>query len=234
MTMIPRLTITRCEVVNDKIELVKNPADGVDIFELTINPESYNRKYSVNFSGTGKGQGGVIGMPAPAPEFAGTEAEELSFDITLDGTGVVEASQGMTVSQQIASLRDIAYTFQGSDHQPSPVEINWGDELKAFRARLSSMSVDYTLFRSDGTPLRAKLSLNFIEALTPKEVATEADLQSPDLTHIVQVLAGDTLPLLCQRIYKDPTKYLAVAAFNRLDGFRALPPGTLLQFPPMR
>ncbi|MGY6412320.1 MAG: CIS tube protein [Alkalilacustris sp.] len=229
-----RLTITRCRILRDKIEPVPNPSPLKDIFEVTINPESYSRRYAVAYTGTGRSGLAAIGQSAPAPEFARTEAEKVGFDLVIDGTGVVEAARGKAVTDEIARLRDIAYTYQGEDHEPSPVELNWGVELKAFRARLTAMEVDYTLFKPDGAPLRARVRLEFIEAQTAREVAVKADKQSPDLTHLVRVRAGDTLPNLCQRIYNDPSAYLTVAALNGLDGFRALEPNTLLRFPPLR
>ena len=231
--MVARLTITRCKVSGGKIEPVPGARPGGDMFEATINPEQFQRKYAISYAGTGRGQG-AIGKAAASPEFARTEAEQVSFDIVLDGTGVVEAARDTTVADQIALLRDIAYTFQGDAHEPSPVELNWGAELKAFRARLTALDVAYTLFDPEGAPLRAKVKLEFVEALTPKEVEVEADRQSPDMTHLVRVTAGDTLPLLCERIYRDASKYLAVAAENGLDGFRDLAPDTILRFPPMR
>ena len=229
-----RLRITRCRILRDKIEPVPNPSPIKDIFEVTINPESYSRRYAVAYNGTGRAGHAPIGQAAAAAEFARTEAERISFDLVIDGTGVVEAARGKPVSDEIARLRDITYTYQGEDHEPNPVELNWGEELKAFRARLTAMDVDYTLFKPDGAPLRAKVRLEFIEAQTPREVAVKADKQSPDLTHLVRVRAGDTLPNLCQRIYNDPSAYLKVAALNGLDGFRALEPNTLLRFPPLR
>ena len=63
------------------------------------------------------------------------------------------------------------------------------------------------------------------------EEALRAQRSSPDMTHIVRVRAGDTLPLLCQRIYRDASKYLEIARLNELDGFRALAPGSELQLP---
>jgi nucleoid-associated protein YgaU len=44
---------------------------------------------------------------------------------------------------------------------------------------------------------------------------------------------GDTLPLLCERIYGDPGYYIDVARFNGLVHFRCLEPGTRLHFPPL-
>ncbi len=231
--MADHLTITRCTVTADKIEPKRGAQKGVDIFEVQINPEEFTRKYAVAYTGTGAGAG-PIGKAAAAPEFARTEAETVNIKIVLDGTGVVEAKRGESVSAQIALLRDIAYEYKGDEHEPGPVELNWGDELKAFRARLTSLDVTYTLFDPTGAPLRADVTLDFVEALTPKEVEVEADKQSPDMTHLVRVVAGDTLPLLCERIYKDATRYVDVARENDLDGFRALAPDTLLRFRPIR
>ena len=44
---------------------------------------------------------------------------------------------------------------------------------------------------------------------------------------------GDTLPLLCDRIYSDPSYYPDVARFNNLSDFRRLQPGQRLHFPPL-
>ncbi|MFY9240977.1 MAG: peptidoglycan-binding protein [Roseovarius sp.] len=229
-----RLTITRCELIAGKIEPLRFPNPVRDRFEVTINPESYARNFAIAYNGTGRGANTPIGKAAASPEYSRTEAETVSFSLVIDGTGVVEAARGKSVSSEVSRLRNLVYTYQGSEHEPSPVELNWGDELRAFRARLTEMSVDYTLFKPDGAPLRAKVRLSFIEALTPREVAVQADDQSPDMSHLVRVHAGDTLPGLCQKILKDPDAYLEIARANDLDGFRRLAPNTILRFPPMR
>lgn len=226
-----KLTITRCATSASQI----SPESGdANIFTTTINPSSFKRKYGTKFSGTSTDNGAAIGKAAPVPKFSASEPEEVSFKLTLDGTGVVPDAVGTTVADQINKLRDIAYTYSGEDHEPDAVQIDWGDELKAFQGRLTSLDIDYTLFDPDGVPLRATMDLKFIEALTETQVALEANNQSPDLTHIVRVREGDTLPLLCERIYKDVSKYLEVARFNNLTSFRQLTPDTLLRFPPMR
>ena len=131
-------------------------------------------------------------------------------------------------------LKAIVYSYNGSDHEPNVVKIAWGRGLTAFYGRLESMSANYTLFRATGEALRAKVDLSFISFSTQMEEALRAQRSSPDMTHMVRVRAGDTLPLLCQRIYSDASKYLEIARLNDLDGFRALPPDTVLHFPPMR
>jgi nucleoid-associated protein YgaU len=51
---------------------------------------------------------------------------------------------------------------------------------------------------------------------------------------MVEVRDGDTLPLLCQRVYNDCGRYLEVARANKLANFRDLQPGTWLRFPPLK
>jgi LysM repeat protein len=88
------------------------------------------------------------------------------------------------------------------------------------------------MFSPDGKPLRAKLSTSFIGFMKPKD-QNAASRQSPDLTHIITVKSGDTLPLLCQKMYGDSSLYLQIAQTNGLVNFRYLIPGTELLFPPI-
>jgi hypothetical protein len=226
-----KLRIQRCKMGKTKIE----PVRGDDnVFEALINPESYSHDFGLRYTGTTGRGSGPIGSSAPVPKYAMAEAEKMSFSIVLDGTGVVEDARERTVAEQVETLRRIVYDYDGDEHEPTAVKIMWGKGIKAFFGRLSSMSMSYTLFHPAGDALRAKVSMDFIEARTEAQEALEAKRRSPDLTHVVQVLEGDTLPLLCHRIYKDAGKYLEIAALNQLDNFRSLVPGTLLRFPPMR
>src|SRR5699024_10761068 len=102
-----------------------------------------------------------------------------------------------------------------------------------FKCVLKSASVKYTLFSSDGRPIRAKISATF-EGFIEDElrVAKDSDT-SPDLTHRRTVQEGDRLPLMCYQIYGDSKYYLQVAAVNDLTNFRNLEPGVQIYFPPL-
>jgi nucleoid-associated protein YgaU len=102
-----------------------------------------------------------------------------------------------------------------------------------FLRRAEGMKFDYTLFKPNGEPLRAKITLNFVEYISPGEMGKRKQPSSPDLTHLITVKAGDTLPLLCDRIYRDSGYYMEVARINGLSSFRNLTPGTTLKFPPL-
>ncbi len=54
------------------------------------------------------------------------------------------------------------------------------------------------------------------------------------MSHLITVKSGDTLPLLCHKVYGTSVHYAEVARANGLSNFRDLAPGTQLLFPPLR
>jgi nucleoid-associated protein YgaU len=96
------------------------------------------------------------------------------------------------------------------------------------------MSIENTLFNSQGKPIRAKVALSFKAFISSKEGALRANNSSSDLTHIVYIKAEDTLPQLCYKIYGDVSYYPKVARVNNITNFRNIKLGTRLYFPPVR
>ena len=95
------------------------------------------------------------------------------------------------------------------------------------------MSTVYTLFKLGGDPLRAKVNLSFQGFITKKEESLKANKSSPDLTHQIVFRQGDTLPLLCYRVYEDCSYYLEIARLNNISNIGDIEPGTRLVFPPL-
>jgi hypothetical protein len=90
------------------------------------------------------------------------------------------------------------------------------------------------LFTPAGLPLRATLSATFREHVPKGMGALLKNLASPDIHHAHQVIDGDRLPTLVNAVYKDPSRYIAIARANDLDSVRSLRPGQVLQLPPVR
>lgn len=202
--------------------------DGAS-FEVMLNPSSYSHSYSIGYN-----KKDAIGQLGSDTKFSGIKPEKVSFDILIDGTGVVEGPDAAAsdVKDQVKKLTDIIYKYDGSNHEPNHVRILWGNLI--FFGRLESMSVEYTLFKPGGEPLRAKIKLSFSGFMSKEEEALRANRSSPDLSHLIEFKAGDTLPLLCYRIYKDCSYYLEVARANNITNFRDIKPGSKLHFPPLR
>lgn len=221
-----KLKITSCTV--DDAGNIKASGNS---FEVQINPASYSHERSINYS-----EQVHLGALGKKNAFSSLDAEEVSFDkIVLDATGAVPSADPnaapLGIKAQIKALTAIVYAYSGQQHEPPWVRLVWGDLI--FFGRLKSMSSTYTLFKPSGEPLRAELKMVFGGAMSAQEEALRANRSSPDLSHKVTVVAGDTLPLLCYRIYRDSSYYPEVARFNRLTDFRRLTPGTSLLFPPL-
>lgn len=217
-----KLALSPCSDDDGKISV-----DEGTVFEVMVNPSSYSHAHSISYN-----KKEAVGQAGAETKFGSVNAEKINFDIVLDGTGVVDVAGVPDVKTQVQQLSDIVYKYDGDKHETNIVRLLWGSLI--FFGRLDSMSIEYTLFKPSGEPLRAKVKLAFSSFLSKEEEALQANRSSPDLSHYVEVQAGDTLPLLCYRIYKDSAYYLEVARVNNLTSFRDLRPGTRLHFPPLR
>ena len=155
-------------------------------------------------------------------------------NILLDTTGAIPKAlwpMDGTIKEMIEKLKKVVFAFDGDKHEPPIVDITWGPYKT--QGRLGKIDVKYTLFDIDGAPIRAEVSLDFFEFESFKEIESKQNKQSPDLTHIIEVKSGDTLPNLCNKVYNDPSYYMQVARINGLSSFCRLKPGTRLVFPPL-
>lgn len=221
-----RLTMTRYSVT---------PGGSVSIdssksFSVMINPAEFTHEHSIEYSPQK-----TLGQVGSESKFAAIDPDKVRFSILLDGTGAVPAPRpGAAVKDvkgQMGDLLAVVYQYVGTGHEPSRVRLLWGTLI--YFGRLSSMSTQYTLFKASGDPLRAKVDLQFVGSMSRSEEQLVANRSSPDLSHVVVVREGDTLPLLCSRIYGDASYYPEVARVNGLVSFRALAPGLRLTFPPL-
>lgn len=217
------LKISSCTVSNGVIAIDKERP----VFEAMINPSGYEHQFTVRYAKTE-----AMGQSGMEAKFDAVKGEKLNFkSLVLDGTGVIPGTV-MPVAQQVLALRKAIYTYDGTKHEPPIVQVVWGSMI--FYGRIESLKFDYTLFKPTGEPLRASIALSFVEYTSAAEEVKEKGNTSPDLTHLVVVRAGDTLPLLCERIYRNPAYHLAVARINGLTQPRRLVPGESLRFPPLR
>lgn len=158
-------------------------------------------------------------------------AATLNFDLVLDCTGIVD-SKRLDLADEIDQLLKLIYDYKSEQHRPAFVKITWGLG-EPFRGVLTKCHTTYNLFDPDGVPLRATLQLSFSSYMDPKQIAKYEAKESPDMTHLVDVVQGDTLPGLSQRVYDNSDYTVQLAAFNGLNKFRQLKPGSVLTFPPI-
>lgn len=202
--------------------------DADDKYEALINPEAYTQEFKLKFSDDAQGQG----TSGQQLKYEYTAPEEMSFEFLFDNTGIIDGRPRDDVAEEVAEFKRVLVEYQGDSHEPRHFKLVWGDH-SIFKGRVTEVGITYKLFRPDGTPTRAVAKVKFKASIEDVKRAAEEDKSSPDLTHAHLVSAGDTLPLLCYRIYGSPAYALAVARANRLDDPRTLVPATRLYFPPL-
>lgn len=193
-------------------------------FEAYVNPNEITLSYEIEYDSA---QG--AGTTNSRMTFKKAKPGDLSLTFFLDGTGA--SGKLIDVQKKIEEFQ-LATGYNGKIHRISYLKVVWGT-LQVKRCVLKSASIVYKLFKPNGIPLRAVITANFTDNSDDKTSQAIAQNQSPDLTHVRLVKAGDTLPSLCYQIYNDPNYYLEVARANQIDNFRNLTAGSKIFFPPL-
>lgn len=202
---------------------------GIDPYYLPVNPETYSQNYKIAVN---KSQG--QGNQGNDTKFIATTPEELKIDFLLDGTGTIEGYYNPdkeTVEDQFKRFKKVVYDMNSEAHRPNFLILFWG-ELK-FPCILTNIDINYTLFTSDGKPLRAKVSASFLNYVAQEERVAKENKKSPDLTHQRIATEGDRLDLMTYDIYNDSQYVLQVARANGLSSIRSLRAGKQVVFPPL-
>lgn len=127
-------------------------------------------------------------------------------------------------TQIVALLRPLP-----GNSRPPMCQLWWGAYV-LLQGVLTSLSQEYTLFRPDGTPVRATLDCTFTES---GESSLKLSRKTSGLgVQFCVVRLGDTLQTIAHRVYGTPTRWREIALFNGLSNPRALLPGMLLLLPP--
>jgi hypothetical protein len=205
---------------------LKRSADSANPMLVPINPETYTESLSVEFT-----EEQAAGGTGQSNSFNRDKGVSLSLTLLFDGTGAIPESRRRTVAEQIGDLRRLGLKINGRTHTPNFLQLTWGTMV--FKGRMKSLRIEYTLFNPDGSPLRAKATADFIGFRDNLDGRAALNRSSPDLTHIVRVMPGDSLPLMCWRVYGDSRHYPEVARVNGLGSFRRLVVGSDLVFPPL-
>lgn len=220
-----------------KLDIIAYKNDGFssatgDQFTVMVNPNSYNDEKGIRYSEEKAMESGNT------PTYQGYDDELMHFEFTLDTTGALidwkdsAAIAAMKpLSKLVENLEKTVYGYNGTTHEPPFLKIMWG--TLNYKGRLKKLNIEYILFNAEGQPIRAKIKLDIVKYVAQKTQNREKNRSSPDLSHLVTVKAGDTLPMICLEIYKSAAYCAEVARVNNLTGFRNIAPGMQLLFPPL-
>jgi hypothetical protein len=220
--------LTKMQIVGYKDPKFKSKVGGrtESVFTMQINPDSY----SFTFKSLGD-QAQILANNKELDQSTIPDKKNLQLKFHLDSTGVIPGCNDVPAA--IDKFKKLCLDVNGSIHTTNYLKVIWAKGL-AFPCKLESLQVDYKMFSPNGMPIRAQLSANFKEFVDPETDAAIVTTNSPDMSHMRTVEAGDTLPAMCYDIYGDPSYYLQIADINNILDFRKLVPGSKILFPRMQ
>lgn len=179
----------------------------------------------------------VVGTSLPVPQFSGGHARELTLDLLFhaDPDGDVTPATG-----ELFSMMEVDSSLASGNRnqaRPPSVTFGWGT-YRSFKAVCRELSVQFTLFRPDGTPIRAlaRLELVQIEKDAHSPQAAPPPPQNPTTraterlgAHVVR--DGDSLQSIAYRHYGDAARWRLIAESNGIDDPMVLQRGTRLTVP---
>jgi nucleoid-associated protein YgaU len=206
------------------IEITAGSRSGTRIVVL-FNPTEYSIERANSYKATP-----MLGLSSPLLQFVNGEADQLSMELFLEDYTDPATDPSQSVSGRLATLSALLM-IDASLHAPPPVRFLWGNLL--FDAVIEKLGQKRTLFRPDGTPARATLSVTFKEYRTLKTQLQRPRRESADKSKRRQLDASDALWLMASREYGDPAKWRAIANASDLDDPLNIEPGTWLRVPPL-
>jgi nucleoid-associated protein YgaU len=123
----------------------------------------------------------------------------------------------------------------GNLHRPPLCKLEWGafNISGTFQCEwvLTRLSQRFTLFLSDGTPVRATLGCSFMQWRGDEIEGRLLNKQSADVAKTRVVRSGDTLSSIAGEEYSDPGMWRSIARVNGINNPRVLAPGKVLVIP---
>lgn len=204
---------------------IKNEDTGKE-FSVLFNPTEYTIDDASKWSDQDK-----MGQK-PELHYTGGDRKKLSMELFFDTYESKTDVRKHTV--KVAQL----LVFNKEKHRPPKVTLSWGKKAPGgphsdfpFAGVLESLKQQFILFLSDGTPVRAKLTVSFIQFTLPEEELKKNEPHSTDHTKTYIVKTGDTVSGIAGLFYKDPRKWRHIAKENNIENPRKLKPGQVLTIP---
>ena len=197
---------------------IRNLEDNKE-FEVMFNPAEYSLSKSNTWT-----QVSIRESNVPRTYFSGGDPTELTVELFFDTYERGEDVRDYT--QKVINLTKVSEHNDG--FRPPRCMFSWGKVFN-FPSVITRLSYKYTMFREDGTAVRASMNLTFREAA---DASAKQGQESPPYGipghKVFIVKPGDTIDSIAAREYGDPKTWRFIADNNNLDDPKDLRPGQIL------
>lgn len=212
------------------IRNVDNPGAGE--ISCMFNPKEYTFSKSNAWA-----PGQAKGKNLPKMEFSSGQPATLQMQLFFDTWGTGGAGgDPLDVREYTDKVWDLMLVDPKLKNKaklgrPPIVQFQWG-KAWSFKAVITQITMRFTMFDRNGTPVRATLDVTFQQHDDPKGFGRQNPTSGGrEGGRLWTVQEGDTLAGIAYREYGDPTVWRRIAEANRLDDPRRLRPGMVLEVP---
>ncbi|HET9521400.1 MAG TPA: hypothetical protein VFO73_10170 [Candidatus Limnocylindrales bacterium] len=204
-----------------------NKPSGETEIECMFNPTEYRltQTVSVTRNRTPSTTGGT-------PEFSGTNAMTLTTQLFFDDFAAPEGDVTPKITTLLGWTKPTDSSRNANRPCPPFVGFKWGGnrQLDGFRGFLKNVTVNYTIFRRDGTPVQAKVDVT-IEGEQESFGGQNPTSHAANSRRTRTLIEGETLQSIAYGELGKPGYWRAIAELNDIDDPLRLDPGTVLLIP---
>jgi len=194
---------------------------GQKKFDVLFNPTQYSLAKANTIA-----EAAIPGLGSPILQYVHGNVRTLNMDLFFD-----TYEERTDVSSETKKVYDLL-AIEASTHAPPICDIRWGSFN--FTGVLEQVNGQFTLFLSDGTPVRATLSVAIKEYIDVDTLVRVNPTQSSDHRKRRVVLCGERIDTIAAEEYGDPDKWRVIADANNLADPAVLHPGDSLIMPVVR
>jgi hypothetical protein len=167
----------------------------------------------------------------PSFEFEKAGPQTLRLSLVFD---TYESDEDVSLqTNQLWKLMESKTRREGNRNRkvpPPEVAFEWG--VFRFVAVITNMSQKFTLFKPDGTPVRAKVDVTFTQHKDLEDYPSQNPTSGGgDIERVWRVIAGDRLDTIAYEVYGDATQWRVIADYNHLTDPLTLRAGQQLIIP---
>ncbi|NRN27586.1 hypothetical protein [Photorhabdus heterorhabditis] len=198
----------------------------VGSLQVMYNPDVIQFNYQASYK-----KGESITSTHQSNHYMSSQPASLSLDLLFDAS---MPGNNTPIETQLAILKTLCAVDTGTK-APHYLKIKWGkmrwENKGYFACRANGLSIHYTLFDRDATPLRATATLSVVADESLVIQATEQQLKSPPVTavSVTDMLSLPLIALGAGASLAGGIDYLSLAWQNGLDNLDDFTPGQTLQ-----
>lgn len=213
-------------------EKAASPKETVPVL---FNPSQYNIDEGASYI-TYKSRSATENADvAEKKEYAGPRPRTLNLELFFDTGGAkILGADGKTTLREACDVSAVTKKFvamiqtKGELHEPPVVGFRWGS--LHFIGHVESLNTTYTMFTSEGKPVRARMTLR-IAGLSPSSEKFKEPFESPDRTKARMVTEDVHVWDIAYAEYGDAGEWKRICRCNDISDPLFIPPGTILKVP---